>query len=226
MTGRSARNWNSGPRGVYLALTLALLLLGTAPARGADAALVVGIGVTSFPAQAGDGAEHPQWRMVEHREAREEAERAFRELVRAAAAGPLYSVGPLWYDDGPGQFNPAVLLTDGTTDNRAIPTAAALRTFSRRAFAGLGPADEGVVFLAGLGRDQGPDAHLVGRRGAPVALSELSALLFARRENGRRVLVARLYREEAGPVTLYAGDPASARALRAWSETACEEVQQ
>ena len=209
------------------AAILAPCLVG--PGRAADAALVVGVGTTSFPAKGTNGVagtEHPAWRIVEHHAAREEAEQAFRELVRAAAAGPLYSVGALWYDDGPGQFSPAVLLTDGTTDNRAIPSVPVLRRMGGRAFETLQPRDDAVVFLAGLGEAHGRASWIYGRRGGVFPVEDLAARLFDEPSSGLRILVARLYPAEGErtPATLLLADPRSAARLRAWSQDAADRA--
>lgn len=209
---------------VLIALPI-LLLAAAAPAD--DAAFVAGLGATSFqldPGGEADGQEHPALRTVEHRAAREDAEQAFRDLVRAAAAGPLYAVGPIWYDNGPGQFNPAVLLTDGTTDNRAIPTVPVLRQMGERAFEDLRPRDDAVAFLAGPGESNGTASWIYGRRGARFYVDEVARRIFAGRPTGTRVLVVRVYPadEDGAPSTLYLADPETTDRLRTWCAAAEE----
>jgi hypothetical protein len=101
-----------------------------------------------------------------------------------------------------------------------------LRTMSTRAFNVLGPGDDAVAFLAGLGEVQGVESWIHGRRGKRFPLGSLMDNMFADRESGVRVLVARIYPVEGGggPATLYAADPPSAERLRAWSVSACERA--
>ena len=203
-------------QGVGAALALGLFAW---PWRGAadSAALVVGIGAARL------GAEAATWEARWCPPARAEAEAAFRALVADARdEANLYSQAARWFNSARDGLNPAVLLTDGVTDNLAVPNRDRVLLECRSLARSVSDSDDYVLFLAGIGKSEGIDSWVYGRTGRPLRLRELLGAAPAAAGSGRRVLVARVYPVSGNPPghTVYAADARTAEEFRAWLERA------
>ena len=210
--------------GILWVAVLCMALPGTGSAD--DVALVVGIGAVR---SAGNDAEVdlPQWTLLAQPAARRDAEAAFRELAPDSRNEPsMYTHSPRWFGNQASAFNPAVLMTDGVTDNAYIPVATLIVSESRRLAQKVGADDDYLVFLSGIGRAAGWQSHLWDRLHQPVGLAALTEALPTFTGKGRRIVVMRLYPEvgAAPPVTMVAADPESVRQLRGWLEAASRRL--
>ena len=203
---------------------LCMVLPATVPAG--DVALIVGIGAVRVAAREGQ-ADPPTWNLLSQPAARRDAEAAFRRLMpKAARELSLYSHSPRWFGDGPATFDSAVLITDGVTDNTYIPLSTLLISESRRLAQDVGPNDDYLMFLSGVGEVAGWESSIRDRLHQAVGLQVLADALPPAGERGRRVLVLRLYPEKGSqsPVTLLVADPGSMDRLRGWVEAAARKV--
>ncbi|MEM7393504.1 MAG: hypothetical protein AAF492_14255 [Verrucomicrobiota bacterium] len=194
--------------------------------RAEHVALVVGIGSVREAAEASSG-EVPQWDRIERLDARRDAESAFRELVPTALRKPhLYGHDSRWFGKRSADFKPAILLTDGFTDNAKVPVAPLLFKESRSLAPLPSPSDDAVIFLSGIGTAAGWDSVIYDRLKRSMPLTTFAEALPDRPSRGRRILVARIYSEEdEPPTTLFAADPDSLADLRRWFDAAQRQVE-
>ena len=200
---------------------LGLLMAACVSAGAADAVLVIGVGAVRHairgPVSAAD-ADRPRWESRVHAGARRDAEEVFRRLVPATRLAPgLYAHSPRWYDTGSAEWDAAVLLTDGVTDNAALPVASQLLWESRRLGQEVGPRDRFMIFAAAPGHVEGWDTWIFGRLGQRLDLRALVEDLPP--GPGERTLIARIYPPagDGPPHTLAALDSGRADALRNWA---------
>lgn len=182
-----------------------------------SAALVVGIGAARQP------VDSATWTSDIRRSARVDAETAFRELVPAARSEThLYSRPPRWEGGAGSQFDVATLLTDGVTDNQAIPTGPRIRQACSELTSRVDPNDDCMLFLTGIGEVNGMETWVYDRLGATIVLSSVLASAFPPGAAGRRIAVVRVYGaiDQPAAQTLYLADPATADRFEAWLATA------
>ena len=206
-----------------LCRTLAAAWTVTVPVSVAanSAALVVGIGAARQP------VDSETWISDVSRSARVDAETAFRELVpNARSETHLYSRPPRWDVGVRSGFDVATLLTDGVTDNRAIPTKPRILQECSELAGRVSADGDYVLFLSGIGEADGMQTWIYDRLGARVSLASMLESAFPPGAAGRRIVVARVYGTEDEPVaqTLYLADPATADRFQAWLAAADRNI--
>jgi hypothetical protein len=196
---------------------------------GEDVALVIGIGDVRYEKSPATEASDfvPVWGRIVRPDARHHAEAAFRELVPAALREPyLYARAPRWHAETFNGFKPAVLLTDGFTDNAYLPVASRIISEVKRLAQDVAQNDDFVFFASGIGEAAGWDSTLYDRFHKPIKLSSLVNLVPPRGGRGRRLLLVRIYPEavDVRPTTLMLADEASFEQLGRWFQTAQRQV--
>jgi hypothetical protein len=200
-------------------LSVGLLVVSLWPviAAAESSALVVGIGATRL------GSAPETWNLRWCPVARQEAENAFRALVRDARdESHFYSHPTRWFDARPDGFNPAVLLTDGATYNLAIPVRERVLLECRNLAHGVGKDDDCIIFLAGLGEYDGIHSWVYDRTGERLSIRDLLTEIPLTQGTGRRAVVARVFSGDGEVVgnTLYLADGRTAGQFREWLDRA------
>lgn len=186
-----------------------------------SAALVVGIGAARQP------VESETWTSDISRSARVDAESAFRELVPDARSEThLYSRPAQWHSGARSGFDVATLLTDGVTDNQAIPTKPRILQACAELTSRVSLSGDYVLFVSGIGEANGMRTWVYDRLGTRVSLASMLETAYPPDAAGRRIVVVRVYGVDDRAVarTLYLADPDSAERFQAWLAAADRNI--